>query len=275
MAFDFGKLNNTYSDLRNSKSSFENLVTGLKTLRNDFSSVKTTLEREKQFTNTIHRFKNKVKDVSRNNLFLFDIPKLPNSLDNGEFLSKIGVELDFLKRDYFSLLCTSAPIPQKTINVTKIRYSGLQVPFPASMDYDSIVVKFIVDKDCTIVKFFDSWMSLISGRSGNILSGLSYYDDIKTDLYIYKVDRVGNKNYLSILEGAFPIGMSALDNSTDSEGINTIDVTFTFIGEKINYNPDDLLSKIEETYNNINSRINNGNNLINDFKTNTIKVRRL
>jgi len=104
------------------------------------------------------------------------------------------------------------------------------------MDYDSITIKFIVDSDCTILKFFDNYLSHISGRHGNIMTGMEYLDDIQTNLYIYKIDRTSRKVYRSILEGAFPFSMGEVTNDTDNEGVNTIDIKFAYVGEKSSYN---------------------------------------
>lgn len=238
MNLNFGSLHKAYKEGLAIKSEFGGLVNTVETLKNDFSSIESVLAREERLSSVVGKFKSNVGDVARSNLFLFEIPRLPNFLENEngkKSLIDMGIDIKFLKEDYFTFLCKSANLPAKNLNITKIRYSGLQVSFPGSMNYDSITIRFILDANCTILKFFDNYLSHISGRHGNMMTGMEYLDDIQTNLYIYKIDRASRKVYLSILEGAFPYSIGEVMNDNDTEGVNTIDVKFAYVGEKTSY----------------------------------------
>lgn len=243
----FGSLSDTYKDYKDLSKTYDKtntLVRSVKTLVNDFSSVENMLKRQERLDSSIYRFKNKFKDVSRSNLFLLEITEMPRIFDSNtdlkyasdDFLKTMGITKSEISKDFLSLLCISAPIPSKSININTIKYSGLQVPFPGTMDYDSITIRFVVDMEMKIISFFNVWMSAITGRFNNQMSGMEYLDNIKCKIRINKLNRENKKMYISILEGAFPISISEVTNNTGEENVNTVDVKFAYVGEILQEN---------------------------------------
>lgn len=252
---NFGSnINEAYDTYKSGTSAYDSggsLVTSLKSLAEDFSDPENALERNKRLNSNIYKFKNKFQDISRTNLFLIEMSQLPLIFDKdsdgnvtvNEFLQNMGLSKESISKDFLTLLCTSAPIPSKSINISKIKYSGLQITFPGTMDYDSVSFKFLVDMDMKVLAFFNVWMSAITGRINNKMNGLEYLDNIKSKIRVVKLNKENKRVYTTELESAFPISISEITNDTEIENADVITVKFAYIGENLSENSNVISTK--------------------------------
>ena len=174
--------------------------------------------------------------VLQNNKFVvFFTPPLPIAFNT---FSDIGdVFNTFNTARMIQLRSESARIPGVSIQSQDVKRYGVGVTqkMPHNAAFTDTSLTFVADRDSTIHRFFYSWLTNIvdfNGRSifRNVPSyGVSYKDDITTDIYIFVFDNSGNVSELVTLYDAFPNSMNdvALDwGNTDT--VMKITVGFTF-----------------------------------------------
>lgn len=168
--------------------------------------------------NIVHRIKNNIQDIARTNIFSFQITNYPTILPSSDLLS-----------EKFQFLIASASVPPKKITPAKQKYNGVQRRFPNTYDLDPIKVTFYLDKSYMIYKFFNLWMTEISGRSNAGVVGMSYLDDIKATCRLSILDLKKREIYYTVLTEVFPIELSELKYTTNEEKIQTVTVTLSYL----------------------------------------------
>lgn len=174
--------------------------------------------------NIVQKIKSKVIDIARTNIFSFQLTKEPNKLIGSPLLEELNESMEFL--------IETVNIPNKKITPIMVKYNGVQRRFPNYYDLDPIKIKFYLDKSYNIYRFFNVWITEITGRSSSGkdtgVVGLSYLDDIIAIGRIKVLDVKKEEIYYCELTELYPIEISGLSYDTKTEGVQTFEVTFSY-----------------------------------------------
>lgn len=159
----------------------------------------------------------------------------------------------------FNILCKSASLPSRTINVASVWRNGRKYNMRAETDYGgNYEVTILDDSDMTIRKSIDRWMKKVdnstpAGTSAssfeldfidNIINtgqdilntGINYFfgtnsslAEYQTDINIWQLDNNGNKIYGYKLQNAFPTMISELQyDDAELDTLADFNISFTF-----------------------------------------------
>lgn len=136
--------------------------------------------------------------------------------------------------------CCEASLPGASIMTNEINddHTGVTERHAYRRQYDDRSdFSFYVDKDYTIIKFFEAWVGYVVGENdqGDLIKRDYFYrsyfpEDYQTDnLYITKFER----DYKSTLQyqfiGAYPISISSMPVSYEGSQVLKCTVSFTYI----------------------------------------------
>ena len=151
-----------------------------------------------------------------------------NLIGNGSF----SPPQQYIRGDnnILTYLCNSASIPGVTIQTTMVNRNavGPNEPFPSTPLYDDMQLQFLVDGSGKVLQFWTKWMQNIinfntgygndnatSQRGANVWE-VFYKEDYATDIEIIFLNDLGTSLIDVKLIDAFPIAMSPIALSWDS-----------------------------------------------------------
>lgn len=157
------------------------------------------------------------------------ISDLMRELNGGAFKNKYMIELPFTGIDgrKFNCLCSSAQLPEKTLNTVYAAYRGRKVYLRGDTDFgSSYTVTVYDDSSLALRKAFDRWMVILDPLAYDATWSGNEYRSIIT---IWQLDNAGNKVYGYQLEDAFitNIGEVTYDDS-EQNSILSFNVTFCY-----------------------------------------------
>lgn len=185
----------------------------------EYSNDKTLLSSMKMLN-----IMDKQKGFAQPNRFLIDIV-YPKSLRDFTKANKSNGAVEH-NMEVVGLLCQSISIPQKTLQT--FEHKALGVPYRGvhGLNFEPITATFICDGEMEVRKFFEAWLNTIVDSYNNTLH---FYDDYTTDIKITLFTREGKVLYQVVLEEAYPMNISNLDLSHNSNNtLLTMSCTFTY-----------------------------------------------
>ena len=125
-----------------------------------------------------------------------------------------------------SLLCDSVSIPGKQISTIDYQSVRQSVKVPYGTVQDDVELGFLLTNDYHMKTVFDKWINSIVDAEKYCVA---YKKDITCDVVIQQLDEQDTPIYGVKLEGAFPVSMSNIELSNQSENtIQRLNVSFTY-----------------------------------------------
>lgn len=125
-----------------------------------------------------------------------------------------------------SLLCDSVSIPGKQISTLDVQTVKQLVKVPYGYLTDDVSLSFLLTNDYHMKTMFDAWINNIIDNDKYCVA---YKKDIVTDVIIQQLDEQNTPIYGVKLEGAFPVTMSEIPLSNESENtISRLNVSFAY-----------------------------------------------
>jgi len=125
-----------------------------------------------------------------------------------------------------SLLCDSVTIPGKQISTLDVQTVKQLVKVPYGYLTDDVSLSFLLTNDYHMKTMFDAWINNIVDNDKYCVA---YKEDIVTDVIIQQLDEQNTPIYGVKLEGAFPVTMSEIPLSNESENtISRLNVSFAY-----------------------------------------------
>jgi len=163
------------------------------------------------YNSSVSEFLSKVKQGSKNNLFLVSFA-YPQNLP--------GVPADASLAD---VLCKAAALPASNLGVIEVPYRGRTVKIAGDRTFDTWTVTFINDRNFEIRHAMEAWMESINSHEPNTAdrfvpeySGQGYL----ADLTVKQLERDGGPTGSILreynLKGCFPTNISQIDLAYDS-----------------------------------------------------------
>lgn len=125
-----------------------------------------------------------------------------------------------------SLLCDSVSIPGKQVSTFDYQTIKQSVKIPYGTIHDDVELTFLLTNDYHMKTVFDKWINSIVNPEKYCVA---YKKDITCDVVIQQLDEQNIPIYGVKLEGAFPVSMSAISLSNESENtIQKLTVNFAY-----------------------------------------------
>ncbi len=125
-----------------------------------------------------------------------------------------------------SLLCDSVSIPGKQISTIDYQSVRQSVKVPYGTVQDDVDLGFLLTNDYHMKTVFDKWINSIVDAEKYCVA---YKKDITCDVVIQQLDEQDTPIYGVKLEGAFPVSMSNIELSNQSENtVQRLNVSFTY-----------------------------------------------
>ena len=157
------------------------------------------------------------------------INELLRQLNGGLFKNKYRLELPFTGLDGKKLdcLCSSASLPQKTLNTVSASYRGRKVNLRGDTDFgDAYTITVYDDSSLSLRKAFDRWMEAMDPLAYDTSPTGGDYRSIIT---IWQLDMQGNKVYGYRMEDAFVTQLGEVSyDSSEQNSIVSFTVTLTY-----------------------------------------------
>ena len=125
-----------------------------------------------------------------------------------------------------SLLCDSVSIPGKQISTIDYQSVRQSVKVPYGTVQDDVDLGFLLTNDYHMKTVFDKWINSIVDADKYCIA---YKKDVTCDVVIQQLDEQDTPIYGVKLEGAFPVSMSNIELSNQSENtVQRLNVSFTY-----------------------------------------------
>jgi len=155
-------------------------------------------------------------------LFNFNLQGIISSAISGNYNPKNLVNDP---RD-IALLCDSVSIPGKQISTIEQQTLREIVKIPYGCITDDVSLSFLLTNDYYIKNMFDTWINSIVDKDKYCVA---YKKDIVTDVIIQQLDEQNTPIYGVKLEAAFPVSMSEIALSNESQNtISRLNVSFAY-----------------------------------------------
>ena len=131
-----------------------------------------------------------------------------------------------------SWLCDTINIPSRSLTTTEFRTYGLPVKRPYGSVYTESQMEFLCTRNMGEKKFFDAWINYIFNNNSY---DIAYYDNYRTDIDIYHLDRsasdasdLSKSTYHIKLIEAYPTLVGEIAMNHTATEILKIPITFTY-----------------------------------------------
>ncbi len=183
--------------------------------------------------------KEKLGKLSLTNQYQVNFSSLNKTIS--DYLQKLGIDnaKNFLSRD-LGLLCSDASLPASAFATGEVKDNFMGVPqeFAHTRLYTDIDFTFYVDKNYTMLRFFEGWMDYItSGAYGTGLNEsvkpfyrrLKYPDDYKVDsMTITKFERDYDNEIQYQFINAFPKSITPVPVTYGAAELLKVSVSFNY-----------------------------------------------
>lgn len=137
----------------------------------------------------------------------------------------LGVQIE--DSDQLTLLCKAAALPASVIGQIDVPFRGRQLKVAGDRTFENWTATIINENDFKARDFFEKWMSGLNAHSAG--TGDSDMGDYYATISIYQLDRSLTEKKEYVLEGAFPVNLSAIDLSYDTtDAIEEFTVEFAY-----------------------------------------------
>lgn len=125
-----------------------------------------------------------------------------------------------------SILCASASFPGRSLSTIEYQSNKQTVKMPYTYIDSDVTLSFILTNDYYVKNLFEDWYSSIFNVDSY---KVGYKKDYATDVTILQLNSENKPVYGVVLEKAFPIDVSAIELSNETENdYAKVDVTFAY-----------------------------------------------
>jgi len=132
-------------------------------------------------------------------------------------------------------LISAASIPASSVGTYDVFYHGKSIKVASDRTYDAWETTIINDEDFGVRKSLEQWLSLLSNhelntRSKSVDSGKKEGKnaDYKTDITVSQYFKSGTPSHKYKFTGAFPVGLSTIALSWESNTIETYTCSWAY-----------------------------------------------
>jgi hypothetical protein len=113
-----------------------------------------------------------------------------------------------------SFLCKAAQLPGSQIAQLDVPFRGRQLKIAGDRTFENWTITILNDTTMEIRNAFEAWMNGINQHVNN--EGLLNPNDYMADMAIEQLDRANNVTKKYDIRGAYPVNVSAIDVSYDT-----------------------------------------------------------
>lgn len=127
-----------------------------------------------------------------------------------------------------SLLVDETTFPSHTITTKPFKIFGPAYQRPVSVDYggDNLTMRFLLDGDMNVKRFFDNWLDIIVSPEDYTVG---YQSDYVSSVKIKQLNEKSQVVYEVMLIEAFPRNINVLPISNSSKGeVHRLEVSFAY-----------------------------------------------
>ena len=144
-----------------------------------------------------------------------------------------------IDEELLTLSCSEASLPGSSLATHEINndFTGVTERHAYRRQYDDrIDFTFYVDHDHKIIKFFETWMSWITGEDQfadqsnlNYSYRVKFPEEYRTDIFVQKFEKDFTNYSEYTFIGAYPISITSMPVSYDSSQLLKCTVSFSYI----------------------------------------------
>jgi hypothetical protein len=160
-----------------------------------------------------------------------------------------------------NILCTSATLPSRTIDIAAIRPTGTGLInyFATGANFSAMDTTFYCDVNSNIIKIFQAWMeSMVDIRTVGNYNSIEYRDNYSTQIILNHYTPTSDSPRTKyIFEKAFPVSFGPLTFGWSSlNNLVLVPVSFVYVSYKIDETPSRSVTNLSTTnqiglYNNL------------------------
>lgn len=113
-----------------------------------------------------------------------------------------------------SFMCKGAQLPASVIAQLDVPFRGRQLKIAGDRTFENWSITVINDTGMEIRNAMERWMNGMNEHVNN--TGLSNPTDYQADMAVEQLDKAGNVTKVYTIRGAYPVNVSAIDLSYDS-----------------------------------------------------------
>lgn len=113
-----------------------------------------------------------------------------------------------------SFLCKAAQLPASIVAQLDVPFRGRQLKIAGDRTFENWSITIINDSTMEIRNAFERWMNGINEHVNN--TGLLNPNEYMADMAVEQLDRAGNITKTYDIRGAYPVNVSAIDLSYDT-----------------------------------------------------------
>jgi len=113
-----------------------------------------------------------------------------------------------------SFMCKGAQLPGSTIAQLDVPFRGRQLKIAGDRTFENWTITVINDTGMEVRNAMERWMNGMNEHVNN--TGLSNPTDYQADMAIEQLDKAGNITKTYTIRGAYPINVSAIDLSYET-----------------------------------------------------------
>ena len=113
-----------------------------------------------------------------------------------------------------SFMCKGAQLPGSVIAQLDVPFRGRQLKIAGDRTFENWSITVINDTGMEIRNAMERWMNGMNEHVNN--TGLSNPTDYQADMAVQQLDRAGNVTKEYTIRGAYPVNVSAVDLSYDT-----------------------------------------------------------
>jgi hypothetical protein len=113
-----------------------------------------------------------------------------------------------------SFMCKGAQLPASVIAQLDVPFRGRQLKIAGDRTFENWSITVINDTGMEIRNAMERWMNGMNEHVNN--TGLSNPTDYQADMAVEQLDKAGNVTKTYTIRGAYPVNVSAIDLSYDS-----------------------------------------------------------
>jgi hypothetical protein len=113
-----------------------------------------------------------------------------------------------------SFLCKAAQLPASIVAQLDVPFRGRQLKIAGDRTFENWTITIINDSTMEIRNAFERWMNGINEHVNN--TGLLNPNEYMADMAVEQLDRGGNITKTYDIRGAYPVNVSAIDLSYDT-----------------------------------------------------------
>jgi hypothetical protein len=113
-----------------------------------------------------------------------------------------------------SFMCKGAQLPGSTIAQLDVPFRGRQLKIAGDRTFENWIITVINDTGMEVRNAMERWMNGMNEHVNN--TGLSNPTDYQADMAIEQLDKAGNITKTYTIRGAYPINVSAIDLSYET-----------------------------------------------------------